>query len=95
MHTPTLCAEEETRKCWGYPHEHGTHVHAHTHPHFVQRRKPGNAGVTPTNMAANLNFQVTHHLARIFFFTLILFNYLFIFDGRGFSLLHMAFLSFW
>ena len=22
-------------------------VHAHTHPHFVQRRKPGNAGVTP------------------------------------------------
>ena len=37
MHTPTLCAEEETRKCWGYP----------------------------TNMAANLNFQVTNH---IFFF---------------------------
>ena len=30
-----------------------------------------------------------------FFLTLILFNYLFIFDGRGFLLLHMAFLSFW
>ena len=51
-HTHTLCAEEETRKYWGYP----------------------------TNMAANLNFQVADHLARIFFF----FNYLFFVAARGF-----------